>query len=158
MPEKKIFITDDNTVMFICPKCGKEKSENALYYKEIEKASRIKRKCECGHSYAVLLERRQFYRKKMNLPGICLFGEDEKQPMLVRNLSLTGLNFKLEKKQHFTIDDKIFVEFPINDTEKMLIRKLAIVKKITGLIIGAEFCTAFSESASDEAIKDYVIP
>ncbi len=156
MTEKKIFIHDDNKAEIVCPDCRSIKLFDIS--KENVTSSRIRFECDCGHTSMILLERRKFYRKGTNLSGIYIFGVEEEQPMTVKDLSLVGLKFKTESHIKFTVGDKLFVKFPVDDEEAFFVRKEVVVKTVSDEFIGAEFCTTDPESPSDEAIRCYVIP
>jgi len=132
----------------------KIESVDASMYKETDDAVGVTYKCTCGYTYNLLLEKRKYYRKETRLPGTYFFGKGEK-PMTVKDLSLTGLKFEVENEPDFMVGDKLFVEFHLDDTQKTQIKKQVIIKIISGLSIGAEFCP---EKGSDKAIEFYLIP
>lgn len=156
MTEKKVFIHNDDKAEIACPACRNIKVFDIC--KETVTSSRIEFECPCGYKSLILLERRKFYRKGTNLSGIYIFGVEEEQPMTVKDLSLAGLKFKTESHIKFTVGDRLFVKFPVDDEDALFVRKEVIVKTVSDEVIGAEFCTTDPESPSDEAIKFYVIP
>jgi hypothetical protein len=159
MKEKKIFITDDNKFVIVCPMCQKEETVSASEYKDANQAARIKYRCRCGHTHSVLLERRKFYRRETCLHGVCIGEENSMVGMLVKDLSLIGMKFEIENTQDFiSVGKKLFVEFFLDDEQKTLIRKEAVIKIISGLLIGAEFCNTEPDDPTDSMIESYLIP
>ncbi|MDM8514622.1 PilZ domain-containing protein [Desulfobacterales bacterium HSG16] len=147
MKDIKVFMALDNSVTYICPKCGVAESSNATQYKEIETAVRIKHVCKkCGHRYGVILERRQFYRKQTDLPGVYYTNESTRentggQPVLIKDLSRNGVKFELQSDWTFDVDDRVFLEFELENNPGLIVRKEIMVKMILGHMVGAEFTT-----------------
>jgi hypothetical protein len=159
MSEKKVFISDNDTAVITCPECRKAKLTDVSQYIGMDRAARIKFTCKCGHTYGVLLERRKYYRKETNFPGIYIIsGKDEGRPMKVKNISLVGLKFEVDTQPDFAIDDPMTVEFSLDDKQNSFIRKNVVVKKMFDRVIGAEFSDEASENETDDAIKSYIIP
>ncbi|QTA90142.1 PilZ domain-containing protein [Desulfonema magnum] len=158
MAEKKLFISNDGMVTFMCPKCSKIKTINVSQNKNSDKIARIKFKCTCGYTSDVLLERRKFYRKETNLPGTYVLEDNIEKPMVVKDLSLIGLKFDAQSKQNFAVGDEVLVKFSLDNDQEILIRKKVLVKKIFGSFIGAEFCNVEPDDPTDKAIEFYVIP
>ena len=163
---EKIFVNDNNIAVFICPECKKSRKIDVSKYKNLDKASKIKCKCPCGNSYYAILEKRKFYRKKTNLPGIYInilssIGTDfleevGRGTLKVTDVSRTGLQLTINILNDFRIDDKIMVEFRLDDKQKTLIKKKVIIKNINGTGIGAEFCTIDPSNPADKAIGFYL--
>jgi hypothetical protein len=53
-----------------------------------------------------------------------------------------GVKFKLGVKGSFKVNDEIYVEFRLDNNQRSLIRRKAIVRWIKGLTVGAQFVTA----------------
>lgn len=158
MLRKKVFIGHDDSFTLLCPECLEITLVDASRYKTVDRAAKIKYECACGYIYNILLERRKYYRKETHLPGICI-SDKNKRPMAVKDLSLVGLKFETESKQHgIVVEDELFVEFCLDDEQKTLIRKKVVVKIVSDFFIGAEFCSSEPEDASDKAIQFYLIP
>ncbi len=158
---EKIFITDDNTVTLVCPECGRSKAADVSEYRQLDKAVRLKIKCSCGNSYSAILERREQYRKETNLPGKYIrslsSGEQEEGTLTITNVSRIGLRLKVNVKPNFKVGAKFVVEFLLGDKQGTLIRKEVIVKMISGVIIGTEFCSVSLSDPSDKAIGFYLL-
>jgi hypothetical protein len=60
-------------------------------------------------------------------------------PMVVTNLSKTGLKFAAEKASLLRIGDRVHLRFYLDNSSKTLIKKPARVKSIRGDTVGCEF-------------------
>jgi hypothetical protein len=139
----RVIITDDNTATFVCPKCKKWKTKDVSRYKNTETSVRVKIKCPCGHAYAVILERRKCIRKNVNLPGKFIsYKKSEADNIIVTDISQTGLRFKLEFPQDFAPEEKLNLEFTLDDKQRSLVKKKVIVRTVKDLSIGVEFLSA----------------
>jgi len=137
---QSIFIHNENKAVFTCPQCTKSKTVDVS--KIIFKTSKLnlKVKCPCGHIFPVILERRKFYRKETNLRGFFVLENDSRElPMTVTNISRSGLQFKSAANVNFKLDDRVVMEFRLDDKAKSLIKKKGIIKRIEGMTIGVEF-------------------
>ena len=145
MVEKTVFINSKNLATFVCPECKKSVTKDVSKYKDIDKVVRVNCKCTCGHQYVVLLEKRGFYRKVANLSGVFIFGPEQlSAPMIVKNLSRTGLQFEItDFKEELTLTkgDIIVVEFQLDNPQQTVIHKEVVVRTIVrNSHIGAKFC------------------
>jgi hypothetical protein len=163
LPEKKVFINNQNKAMFLCPACEKSRSLNVPGYKNIGEVIRITYRCACGASYDLLLERRRFLRKDVNLPGVYyILGEDKvKGSMTVKNLSRAGLRLELKGEKQLKIGDKLLIGFYLDNNSKTVVKKKVVVRNMFGTHIGAEFCAgkvgSNSDKDSDSAIRSYML-
>ncbi len=150
---EKVFLADNNTATLVCPECGTSKTVDVSKYKPLDKAVRLKIKCSCGNTYSPTLERREHYRKETNFPGQYINtlpgGEQEKGTVTVTDISRTGLRIKFKVEPNFRVGTRFVVEFRLDDKERTLVRKEVIIRRISGLVISAEFCSVSSISSSD---------
>jgi hypothetical protein len=104
--------------------------------------------CPCQCSFRIIREMRHAFRKSVRLEG--LFAQDVSQlnkmavvnvwgPMVVTNLSKTGLKFAAEKASLLRIGDRVHLRFYLDNSSKTLIKKPARVKSIQGDTVGCEF-------------------
>ena len=164
---EKVFVNDNNIAVFICPECKKSRNVDVSKHKNLDKASKIKCSCPCGHSYNAILEKRKHYRKITDFPGIYVnivssIGVDFLEEVVrgtlrVTDISRTGLQLTLNIQQDFSVNDKILLEFRLDDKQKTSIKKEVVIKNINGLHVGAEFCTIESSNPSDKAIGFYLL-
>ena len=157
---QKVFVTGTNMVVFECPECSKSKVADVSKYKDLRQVVRLKVKCPCGHSYKVILERRKYYRKDVNFSGsythVLPDYREDKGGMTVKDLSNSGVKIKLNVKKDFKIGDILSVEFSLNDKQRSLIKKDAVIKKISNSYLGLEFNSIDSSDPSDKAIGFYM--
>ena len=156
MTEKKTFINEENKATFVCPKCERTTIADVSAYKNIEKAVKLNAKCTCGHRYSVLLERRKYYRKATNLPGNLRAGKS-KFPMIVKDLSRTGLKLELRNPVKFEKDQILDVEFHLDDAQNSLIQQPIRVRSSTGQTVGAEFSALDPGDSNYKAIGFYLL-
>ncbi|RJP77869.1 MAG: hypothetical protein C4522_14330 [Desulfobacteraceae bacterium] len=140
----KVFILN-NKATFICPKCDNVKTIDATPYAKTRSKVEVNCKCPCGHFFKAIMERRNYLRKDIMLPGIyCRFsnGEEiEKGQMVVMNLSRAGLKFKPRVQTAFQVGDRLHIVINLNDPEKTLIDKMATIMNINDESnVGMEFC------------------
>ncbi len=168
MPEN-VFVNKDNTACFVCPACNKAKILDISKYDYLKRAYIIKCKCPCGHVYSVKLEKRQYYRKKINVYGKYTkirfndktkrYERQHKGTVLIKSISRTGIRMsRLETKSDLKVGDKLLLEFRIDDAKGTLIKKTASIVWIKHTDIGAEFDKTESFTPSDQAIAFYLLP
>lgn len=140
---------------FVCPECKKAVTKDLSSHKDIDKVVKVNCKCPCGHQYLVLLEKRGFYRKVADLPGIFIYGPEQlSAAMTVKDLSRTGIKFDIEAAPPLKKGDTIFVEFQLDNPQKTLFQKEVVVRTITGgSQIGAKFCSVDIDHTSDPATR-----
>jgi hypothetical protein len=136
---KKLYVTADGAVTFICPKCGAARKESVQQYKEHKGPITIN--CTCSNIYEVQLEFRKFYRKETHIDGVYMqstkSGDWEK--MVVKNLSMRGCGFEAWKTSTLLIGEEIKVEFVLDDPGRSKIKKKAIVREVRGHYVGCQF-------------------
>jgi len=54
----RVYITPEGTANLSCPKCNKDKTLDVSKFKNTQTSVRLRYKCQCGHSYPFILERR----------------------------------------------------------------------------------------------------
>ncbi len=173
---KSIYVNSENKATIACPGCGRSKTIDASKFMKIDGPVKIKYKFKCDHcarklkkskdpdntakpdhTSIVVLERRKFYRKKVDLPGIMIDQRGKKEMIVISDLSRTGLKFSLKSPWPLNIDDKITIQFNLDNSPKTLIKKETFVKKINRLTISVEFSSIRSFSETDKAIGFYLM-
>ena len=143
----KIYVSEDNTGTFICPKCQKTCVRDLSKYMTGKTNVRLKAKCACGHSYVVFLEKRKKFRKSAQLPGkfkTSAGGDgspDTAGTLTVKDLSYSGMRVELGVPPKFAVGDSLYVEFQLDDARRSQIRKKVIVKNIEGRDVGLAFAS-----------------
>jgi hypothetical protein len=141
----KIYINDDNTATFVCPKCQKTGIKDLTKYLQRKKTNRLKARCGCGHSYEVFLEKRKKFRKETDLIGSYKYIPDNSNTpdytgsMSVKDISFSGIRIKLQMMPRFKVGDTLLVEFRLNDANKSQIKKKVTVKNMKGFSAGLAF-------------------
>jgi hypothetical protein len=106
---KEVSLINENMAKIKCPKCHKSKSVDMSKYITMDRVIRFKAKCICGHSYTVVLNRRDKFRKQIDFFGVYTNlssgKEGQKGEMTVLDVSRVGLRLemchvKLKIKEH----------------------------------------------------------
>lgn len=141
---QRVFANTQGEVTLICPHCSNTKSVNLAKYQSTQ--IQIQAKCGCGYIFEIDDIRRnlrKFYRKNANLNGSYLRVSDEtKGIMKVKDLSYSGMRFKIEKEDDIEIGEILGVRFILNDEKKTEVNTSVIVKNKQGRYIGVEFCNS----------------
>jgi hypothetical protein len=157
---QKIFVTDNNTAIFVCPECNMSKTADISRYKDLNKSIRLKIKCPCGNEYSVVLERRKQYRKQVNILGKYTsyppYGKPQNGAVTVVDISRGGLGLKFRSMPAFEVGSTFVVEFYLDDRQKTFIKKEVVIRRLTGQFVGAEFCSVDTSDPSDRALGFYL--
>jgi len=141
----RTFMTKDDKAAFTCPKCSKVRIMDVSGFKNIDKAViKVKCKCPCGHVYSVLLERRREIRKVVAFLGnYCTLekGRESKGRITVKDLSRSGLRFKVHLPYQFQSGETVMLEFTLDDREQSLIKRKVIIRSQHGDSVGASFAS-----------------
>ncbi len=140
LEEVKIFVTSGSAT-FSCPKCDKARTADVSRIISKKSVIKINCKCKCGYTFKAILERRKFFRKNIKLKGTCQ-SEKDMSPVFVTivDLSRSGCKIQLNNESNtFLENDKIFIEFNLDDTSHSHITKSAVIRSNRDGMIGAEF-------------------
>ncbi len=157
MKEQKAFVNNNGVAIFTCPKCQTAKHVDAKKYRQLDKVIRVNVRCSCGHSYKAMLERRQFFRKSVELKGIYFLSDGNRGTLTIKDISRTGINFETNTDVELAVGDKFMVEFYLDDTHKTMIKKEIVIRSIKGSSIGAEFFTIDPNNVYDKALGFYLM-
>jgi hypothetical protein len=136
MEVKKLYVTGNNEATIICDSCGKWKRVNVARYLDLNKPVKIK--CSCEAVFSVTFEKRQYYRKKVNLYGTCsMHGMGEEQ-IFIKDISRGGLGFTISKGT-IKKGDTLTVEFVLDNNARSTISENVIVRSVKDGFIGAQF-------------------
>jgi len=125
----KIFLTKSGKAGLLCPECGKTKLMDIERFIHRDKEVKLKITCKCSHIFSVILERRTHPRKQVVLIGVLIAGK-KKYPIVINNISRQGLQIRTEKNLDLNLDDKVIIEFILDDVGKSRISKKVVIKKI----------------------------
>lgn len=137
---ERVFINSQNIATFICPKCKKSRNADVSKLSRLNSAININCKCKCGHTFLTTLERRRFFRKDIELPGMFYLGKDNlKLSVTITDISRSGLKIRLNTSHTFEPGDELLIEFILDDPEKSKISKKIIIRSVKGIDLGVEF-------------------
>ena len=135
---KTIYAGGTNYVTITCPKCGLAKNRNVTEFKDTPK--RLKVKCKCGEVFQIFLEFRGYYRKVVRLSGDYFIQEkDEKGEVLIKNISITGINFETLKPHNISKDDTVELKFTLDNPSKTELHTLVKIMWVNDLDVGGQF-------------------
>ncbi|HEA65350.1 MAG TPA: PilZ domain-containing protein [Desulfobacterales bacterium] len=155
---EKAFVSSGNVVTLTCPKCSKSKTADVSKYMDHATEVKIRAKCSCGNTLRVTLDRRKFYRKITNLPGIYISEkEGTRGQITVKDLSMGGLKFKVNMKPAFSVNDKLLLEFHLDNKSRSMIREWVIVRNIVDLEIGTKFVSFDPGGSTEQNIQFYLL-
>lgn len=172
---QKVYLDDNNVITVICPKCCKTKDIDATPFLKkqglINLTFRFKCEfCDCGHKDCkeckesncsniniINIDRRKFYRKKVNLSGFLLAVNNKKHSIRVLDLSRTGLKTKTLAPHNIQVDQKLTVEFTLDDEKGTSVKKQLVVRKINNKVVDGEFIETDSYDKNDKAIGFYLM-
>lgn len=142
---QKVFVSKNRTANVTCPKCKKSVIKDVAGFMGLDRAVRLKYTCPCGEAFPLLLERRTYVRKQVNLKGR-LFGQakdggQQIVDMLVKDISRYGLKIKLLKKAELLVNQKVVIEFELDDKNKSLVNKEIKIRNFKPPHVGADFLT-----------------
>jgi len=135
---ERIFLTQSSNAVVLCPECGKSKSMDFAKFIEMDRVIKLKVTCKCSHVFPVILERRRHVRKEVSLQGDLIF-DDKNYAISIMDISRMGLKLRTKEVLDLHPDDKVVVEFILDDAGGSKISKGAIIRKIYQEYIGAEF-------------------
>lgn len=135
----KVQVGSNNQGQITCPKCHKVKSITATPHLLTKKA--IKVRCACGHAFKVSLDYRHYFRKNVRLPATLykLDSDEILSEVTITSLSVNGIGFETTSLHDIYISSRFEIEFKLDDDSERPIRETICIKRITGLMVGAEF-------------------
>ncbi|MCK8602071.1 PilZ domain-containing protein [Desulfoferrobacter suflitae] len=102
---------------------------------------------------------RQYVRKETNMPGVYqkltpegIVGNE----INVENLSLGGIGFTTRDSAFMREGEIIDLEFILDNAERSVISKTAVIRKVAGDYVGAEFIEAADASDRDPEFEAYL--
>lgn len=132
------FYVNNNRATIICPKCGFEKTIDTTKFRETQK--RLKANCKCGEAFKFSLEFRKHYRKDVRLPGeYSAQKSGEKGEIIVRNLSMGGIQFTSLRPHQIIKDDTVELKFNLDNPSRTEIRRFVKVMWVKDRDVGAQY-------------------
>jgi hypothetical protein len=156
---EKVFADKQGKAVFQCPQCGFKTAFDASGYRNRD--SRIKIKCRCGANVPVLIEFREFYRRKVSLPGWChVHRTEELLEIRIYVLSMSGLSFSIEVPEsgeggtaELEIGEALTLQFRLDRPPHDLIQRRGEVRNIRNNAIGVRF----SKTEYDKELGFYLL-
>jgi hypothetical protein len=138
----RLYVNVENQVSITCPQCHTSKVVNVASHQGSHKPLKIK--CRCGRVFSAILEARKFYRKHVNLRGqYARSGSQNYGTMVVENLSLSGIGFRVKGTPKINIGDVLLIRVVLDNTARTEIIKdiaVRVVRQDDDAFIGGEFC------------------
>ena len=140
---EKTYITSANTAIFVCAACNRQHIVDVAKYLDHPRLNRIKVTCKCGHSWTTMFEKRRYYRKGVKFLGKYFLQKSGKLiregEMSVHDVSRRGLKIKVGDPEKFAIGDWIEVEFRLDNRPRTLVKRMTVIKNISGPFLGLAF-------------------
>ena len=135
---ERVYVGSTNHITVICPKCELTKSISVFKFKNTHK--RLKAKCKCGEVFRFTLDFRKYYRKIIRLSGEYFIHErGEKGEILIKNISMIGINFETLKSHNFSENDIVELKFALDNSVGMVIHTLVKIKWINNRNVGVQY-------------------
>jgi hypothetical protein len=100
----------------------------------------VKAKCKCGEVFRIFLEFREHFRKIVRLSGDFFIQEkDEKGEVLIKKISITGINFETLKPHNISKDDIVELKFILDDRNNTELHTLVKIIWVIDLNVGGRF-------------------
>ena len=101
--------------------------------------------CRCGGIFPIVFEGRKYYRKPTHLPGrYTQLVTQEAGPLLIRNLSFTGVGCVTTLSHHLQVGDMVELSFILDDPRHSAISRRARIQHVFHRAVGAAFCNLYA--------------
>lgn len=150
MADVKVYVRENNTATLVCPSCRSVKHFDAGRYRHQRHTFSVR--CRCQLVFSILLDFRRNYRKQTSLHGtyeILSEGGIGGGIIHISNVSRGGLGFTVSGIHRIEKDQLLQVEFQLNDKNKTVLKKQALVRTVVQNSVGCEFQ---SNSDMDKAL------
>jgi hypothetical protein len=151
---QKVYLDKHDEGTVTCPNCQKSKRMNLTTQKGRREVLKVK--CGCGCAFGIRIEQRRYYRKKTQLLGhYAVPGTTASGSIVMEDLSFTGIGFRTRGPHTLQLGDLVEIRFLLDDQRASELCKKAMIKRIRGPFIGAEFCDL---TAYDKTLGFYLMP
>ncbi len=139
--EQKVSIDNLDTARLVCPECNRTKTLQLSEYKLTKRHTRVKYKCNCGHTYIVILENKSDPGQETMLAGTFVSTGDNKYSgkMIIKRLNSKGITLKTNVDQKILPGINLVLEFVLDDGKQSIVKKQARVLARNGRYLTAEF-------------------
>jgi hypothetical protein len=135
---KRIYLDKEKNGCVVCEKCGRVQR---IHVPSVRNDQPVDITCRCAHTFPVLIDQRQHYRKNVRLPGIfekISPKNSEKGKVIVQDISRQGVGFVTYTTKNINIDDILRLKFVLDDPHNSAIHVRAIVKIVKDQYVGVE--------------------
>ena len=134
----KFYVDENNRARINCHKCGINNNLDVTKFKDTHK--RLKAKCRCGEVFRLTLDFRKHYRKNVQLAGEYFVQEkDEKDDILIKDISITGINFTTFKPHNFSKGDTVELKFTLDNPMRTRVQELVKIIRTIDRNVGARY-------------------
>ena len=154
MPHTTAHVRDNNTATLVCPSCGVSKLVDTGSFRHGRHTINVR--CICQHEFTVLLDFRRNYRKPTSLPGTYVIiseGGVGGGIIHVNNISRGGVGFTVSGIHRIEPGQELRIEFQLNDKNKTVLKKHAVVVSVRENMIG---CAFIFNAEMDKALGFYL--
>ena len=102
------------------------------------------------------IEVRHFYRKPVRLVGEYVRGTYRAR-ICVDDVSRDGVGFRTEHPHTLRVNDQITVHFRLDDPQHSEVSALAVVRRVEGMCVGAEFLDVGAYTATNRILGFYLL-
>jgi uncharacterized Fe-S cluster-containing radical SAM superfamily enzyme len=134
----KLYVNVEDQASITCPRCNAVKVANVKKYKGSRKPLTVK--CHCGWLFHAILETRKYYRKAVKLTGaFARAGSQNYGPMLVENLSMSGIGCRTRMQHPIRVGDILHVRFVLDNRARTEIARDIVVRIVITQVADAFF-------------------
>ena len=135
----KSFVREDGRVTIACPYC--QKVRNISVFQFSKRKTRVKVQCSCKHTFTVILDYRQTYRKPTSLTGTYYLYTPASGAKLgrIKNISFDGICLETDGFHPVKAGQKGYVDFTLDDKKQTKIKKEFSIQSVSGKQIGCKF-------------------
>jgi hypothetical protein len=140
MKTVKVSVGKGGHVGITCPHC--EKNHDVSVGKFKRSKHNLVTKCTCQKKFKVELNFRQFYRKNVKFVGEFMnisTGSSDWYTMIVTNLSMIGIRFKVIGSSNVENGHQLRVKFTLDNQKATCIEREVTVINIDDYLYGCEF-------------------
>ncbi len=140
MPSPKKAYVSDNKTTIICPVCNASKTISVLHFRERHHTVDVR--CNCGHSFPLLIEFRRYCRKETFLPGdynLQTPANIEAGHTRVIDLSIQGACFEVQGHHNISPGMEGELVFTLDDKKQTILFRKVVIRDVRGSRIGCEF-------------------
>ncbi|MHC1725241.1 MAG: PilZ domain-containing protein [Syntrophobacteraceae bacterium] len=127
MEHMRVYLNESSSGTITCPKCGHSRQIN---FSNDKIPTSVKAKCFCGCSFRINFEKRRYYRKSVQIPGICMISgdtEDDSQ-IVILDISQGGMRAVKKSGKLPKLDQRLRINFSLNETKLSCVVSICHVK------------------------------